>query len=237
VSSVVNPRAGVTEPASDRGRTVAIAAAFFALMACVGLLGTTAGADDRVALGGGAGIVVDGTYCTLTTIGHDRAGDLVGFTASTCGGPGAAVTAEGVADNVGTVGAADDGLDYAVIKFDRAKVIPIANFAGFLINGISPDLGSDQQPPCTQGGATGYACGSMKVRVKPTIGMARMPSWQPGDDGAPVTVDGQLIGMTRKGHTMAPLMVTDITMTVFSTILSDASAKGGPGAGFIPVPS
>ncbi|WP_439116881.1 hypothetical protein [Mycolicibacter arupensis] len=43
-------------------------------------------------LGGGAVIVVDGTnYCTLTTIGHDRAGDIVGFTAAQCGGPGAPV--------------------------------------------------------------------------------------------------------------------------------------------------
>jgi hypothetical protein len=106
-------------------------------------------ADDTVLLGGGAGIVVDGTYCTLTTIGHDRAGDLVGFTAATCGGPGAAVTAEGVADTVGTVVAADDGLDYAVIKFDRAKVTPIANFAGFAINAIGPDPGGDEQPACT----------------------------------------------------------------------------------------
>jgi hypothetical protein len=200
-----------------------------------GLLAPTASA--AVPLGGGAGITVNGTPCTLTTIGHDRSGDLVGFTAATCGGPGAGVTAEGVGDIVGTVVAADDGLDYAVIKFDRAKVGPIANFAGFVINAISPDLGSDEQPPCTHGGATGFACGSMKVRVKPAVGMARMPSWQPGDAGAPVTVDGQLIGMIRKGNTMAPLMVTDIFMTVFSTILADVNAKGGPGAGFAPIPA
>jgi hypothetical protein len=77
----------------------------------------------------------------------------------------------------------------------------------------------------------------MKVRLKPAIAMARVPTWQPGDDGAPVTVDGQLIGMTRKGHTMAPLMVTDITLTLFSSILADVNANGGPGAGFSPIPA
>jgi hypothetical protein len=194
-------------------------------------------ADGQALLGGGAGIVVAGTYCTLTTIGHDNTGELVGLTASTCGGTGSPVDVEGGPGGVGTVVAADDALDYAVIKFDPAKVVPTASFAGFAINGISPDLGSDQQPPCTHGGATGFACGSQKVRVKPAVGMARMPSWQPGDTGAPVTVDGQLVGLIRKGNTMAPLMVTDIFMTVFSTILSDASAKGGPGAGFTPIPA
>ena len=43
-----------------------------------------------VTLGGGSGIVVDGdAFCTLTTIGHDNRGDLIGFTSAHCGGPGA----------------------------------------------------------------------------------------------------------------------------------------------------
>jgi hypothetical protein len=33
--------------------------------------------------------VVDDSYCTLATIGHDTTGALVGFTAAHCGGPGA----------------------------------------------------------------------------------------------------------------------------------------------------
>src|ERR1700753_2193303 len=83
-----------------------------------------AAADGHVVLGGGAGIVIEGSYCTLGTIGHDKTGDLVGFTAGHCGGPGAPVVAEG-ADNhgpVGTVAAVGDGLDYGVIKFEPAKV-------------------------------------------------------------------------------------------------------------------
>jgi hypothetical protein len=77
----------------------------------------------------------------------------------------------------------------------------------------------------------------MWAHPKAAIAMARVPSWQPGDAGAPVTVDGQLIGMTRKGYTTAPLMLTDITLTLFSAILNDANTKGGPGAGFSPIPA
>ena len=90
-------------------------------------------------LGGGAGIVVNGAPCTLATIGHDRTGELVGFTAATCGDPGSSVGIEGGPGGVGNVVAANDDLDYAVIKFDPAKVVPTANFAGFPINGVRPD--------------------------------------------------------------------------------------------------
>ena len=46
----------------------------------------TAAADDRVPMGGGAGIVINGdTMCTLTTIGGDSAGELIGFTSAHCG--------------------------------------------------------------------------------------------------------------------------------------------------------
>ena len=49
-----------------------------------------AGPNDKVPIGGGAGIVVDGdTYCTLTAIGNDKTGALIGFTSAHCGGPGA----------------------------------------------------------------------------------------------------------------------------------------------------
>jgi len=88
--------------------------------------------------------------CTLTTIGHDNTGELVGFTAAQCGGPGSQVLAEGTDGTVGTVAAANGNLHYAVIKFDPAKVTPISDFAGFAISGIGPDPGSSQ-PVCTHG--------------------------------------------------------------------------------------
>lgn len=89
-----------------------------------------------------------------------------------------------------------------MIKFDPAKVAAIHGFDGFAINGIGPDPISFGQPICTQGGATGFGCGAFKFgNLKPGIAVAKAPAWQPGDDGAPVTVDSQLVGITRKGDT------------------------------------
>lgn len=219
------------------------AATLAAFVAPISTATGLAAADSPALLGGGAGIIVNGTYCTLTTIGHDNTGELVGLTASTCGGPGSSVDIEGGPGGVGTVVTVDDNLDYAVIKFAPAKVTPTASFAGFAINGIGQDPNAFGQPVCTQGGATGFGCGAFKFGgPRPGIVAANVPAWQPGDDGAPVTVDGQLVGMTRKGSTTAilgpiPEMSTHISFTLFSAILNDVNAKGGPGAGFTPIPA
>jgi len=197
--------------------------------------------DSAIPLGGGAGILINGTACTLGAIGHDNTGQLVGFTAGHCGAPGSPVVAQG--DPVGTVATVNGDLDYAVIKFDPAKLAPTANFAGFAINGIGPDPATFRQPICTQGGATGFGCGAFKAaNLKPGIAAANVPAWQPGDDGAPVTVDSQLVGITRKGDTTpilgpVPELSTHISFTLLSAILSDVNSKSGPGAGFSPVPA
>jgi hypothetical protein len=216
--------------------------AVVATAALPGLLTRPAGADSLVPLGGGAGITVNGTPCTLTTIGHDNTGELVGFTAATCGGPGSPVAAaEG--DSVGSVVAADDHLDYAVTKFDPAKVTPTANFAGFAINGIGPDP-DFRQPACTNGAATGIQCGIITTMPGPgpNRNMSRCP-FQPGDEGRPVTADNLLIGIARSGWTAidpGPLhygQTPESFLTLFSAVLNDVNAKGGPGAGFAPIPA
>jgi hypothetical protein len=56
-----------------------IAGSVLALVASAGFMAPTAYGDGPVVLGGGAGITVNGTLCTLSTIGHDHAGDLVGL--------------------------------------------------------------------------------------------------------------------------------------------------------------
>jgi len=147
-------------------RVVSTAAVTFAVT--VVSMGDVAAADGAVPLGGGAGIVVDGTYCTLATIGHDKTGELVGFTAGHCGGPGVPVVVEGSDSRgpVGTVAAVGDGMDYAVIKFDPGKVTPIANFAGFAINGIGPDP-DWHQPACTNGAAVAFRASQVRDRVAP----------------------------------------------------------------------
>jgi hypothetical protein len=214
------------------------------VVASAALLSPTATADGSVVLGGGAGIVVEGSYCTLATIGHDHAGELVGFTAGHCGGPGALVVPEG-ADNhgpVGTVAAVGDGMDYGVIKFDPAKVAPTANFAGFPVNGIGPDP-DWRQHACTNGAANGVRCGGIFTipGPGPRAAMGNSP-FQPGDDGGPVTCDNRLIGVAFAGRTtpgdlwgLPPTSFTDFTK--FSAILNDVNAKGGPGAGFTPIPA
>ena len=220
-----------------------IVGAVVALVTSTGVLSPAAAADDRVVLGGGAGIVVGGNYCTLATMGHDHVGDLVGFSAGHCGGPGAPVVAEG-ADNhgpLGSVAAVGDGLDYGVIKFDPAKVMPTASFAGFAIYGIGPDP-AYRQPACTLGAATGAFCGGIDSPggPGPRMSMSRAGLFQPGDDGGPVTCDGLLVAIILGGRMLTPQELPPFpisNLVKFSAILNDVNAKGGPGAGFSPIPA
>jgi hypothetical protein len=193
-----------------------------------------------VVLGGGAGISVNGTPCTLATVGHDNTGALVGFTAARCGGPGSPVAAAGSGAAVGSVVAGDADL-YAVIKFDPAKVTPTANFAGFLINGVGPDP-VYHQPACTHGAESGDTCGIIGTPTTvPGVVGAGYGSWNPGDVGEPVTVGGQLVGVTRNGANMVffdeARTVHHTDFALFSAIMNDVNAKGGTGAGFSPIPA
>jgi hypothetical protein len=200
-------------------------------------------ASAAIPLGGGAGIVVDGSYCTLATIGHDSTGELVGFTAAHCGGPGAQVVAEGSEDlgPVGTVVAANGGIDYAVIKFDPAKISPIPDFAGFLIRGIDTSPHDVGQPACKFGADTGDFCSDIFSIPSPGPRMSMHGLFQPGDDGGPVTSDDLLVGMIRNGEVIyIPNLLLPNKPITFSikigTILDDVNANGGPGAGFTPIP-
>lgn len=215
------------------------AAAFAAvLLAVVCLPANTAAADDKLPLGGGAGIVVNGdTMCTLTTIGHDKNGDLIGFTSAHCGGPGAQIAAEG-AENAGPVGimvAGNDGLDYAVIKFDPAKVTPVAVFNGFAINGIGPDP-SFGQIACKQGRTTGNSCGVTWGPGESPGTLVMQVCGGPGDSGAPVTVDNLLVGMIHGAFSdnlpscitkYIPLHTPAVVMSI-NADLADINAKNRP---------
>jgi len=63
------------------------------------------------------------TMCTLTTIGKDNNGDMIGFTSAALWRPGAQVTAEGAEAKgiVGTMVAGNDNLDYAVTSSIRHR--------------------------------------------------------------------------------------------------------------------
>ena len=202
-------------------------------------------ADDLVPLGGGSGIVINGdTFCTLTTIGHDNRGKLIGFTSAHCGGPGAQVGSEAAADRgvLGTMVAGNEGLDYAVIEFDPQKVQPVDNVGGFLIDGLAPDPVFGEVA-CKLGRTTGQSCGvTWGPGDKPGT-ILNQVCGQPGDSGAPVTVDNHLVGMIHGAFSedlptcvtqYIPLHTPAVTMSM-SAVLADINAKNRPGAGFVPI--
>jgi hypothetical protein len=228
-----------------RRRAMATMAALVCLFASTAP--QTAAADDRLPMGGGAGIVINGdTMCTLTTIGTDTAGQLIGFTSAHCGAPGAQVAAEG-AENRGYLGvmvAGNDTLDYAVIKFDPAKVAPVANYNGFVIAGVAPDP-QFGQVACKQGRTTGNSCGVTWGAGQTPGTLVMQVCGNPGDSGAPVTVNNQLVGMIHGAFSdnlptcvvkYIPLHTPAVVMS-FSTILADVNSKHRPGAGFVPQPA
>lgn len=164
----------------------------------------------------------------------------------TVGGPGAQIAAEG-AENAGPVGimvAGNDGLDYAVIKFDPAKVTPVAVFNGFAINGIGPDP-SFGQIACKQGRTTGNSCGVTWGPGESPGTLVMQVCGGPGDSGAPVTVDNLLVGMIHGAFSdnlpscitkYIPLHTPAVVMSI-NADLADINAKNRPGAGFVPVPA
>jgi hypothetical protein len=204
-----------------------------------------AAAADKVAIGGGAGIVIGGdTFCTLTTIGHDKQGNLIGFTSAHCGGPGAQVAAEGnqAAGSLGTMVTGNDNLDYAVIKFDPNRVVPVNNVNGFVIRGIGPDPAFGEIA-CKLGRTTGYSCGVTWGPGEKPGTILNQVCGQPGDSGAPVTVDNRLVGMIHGAFSnelptcvikYIPLHTPAVTESI-NAVMADVNARGRPGSGFAPV--
>lgn len=205
----------------------------------------TSRAEGLVVLGGGSGIVINGdTFCTLTTIGHDNRGKLIGFTSAHCGGPGAQVASERAeaAGVVGTMVAGNDGLDYAVIEFDPQKVDPVNSIDGFEIDGLGPDPAFGEVA-CKLGRTTGQSCGvTWGPGDKPGT-ILNQVCGQPGDSGAPVTVNNLLVGMIHGAFSedlptcvvkFVPLHTPAVTMSMTS-VLADINAKNRPGSGFVPI--
>nr|WP_183470795.1 S1 family peptidase [Mycolicibacterium iranicum] len=218
-----------------------------AVLGATTLGAVTAHAQAPVPLGGGSGLVVNGeTLCTLTAIGTDNRGNLIGFTSAHCGGPGAVVAAES-AQTAGTVGemvAGNDILDYAVIRFDPTKVTPVNEVNGFRIDGIGPDP-KFGEVACKLGRTTGYSCGVTWGPGQEPGTIVNQVCGQPGDSGAPVTVNNRLVGMIHGAFSeelptcvvkFIPLHTPAVTMSI-NTQLADIVAKGRPGSGFRPIGS
>lgn len=222
-----------------------ISAAIVALTALLAPTAPMAHADEPVPLGGGSGLVVNGeTLCTLTAIGTDNRGNLIGFTSAHCGGPGAQVGAEGAEANgvLGEMVAGNDALDYAVIQFDPQRVRPVNSVDGFQIDGLGPDpIAGDIA--CKLGRTTGYSCGVTWGPGEEPGTIVNQVCGQPGDSGAPVTVNNRLVGMIHGAFTEGlptciikyiPLHTPAVTMSI-NAVLADITAKNRPGSGFVPV--
>jgi hypothetical protein len=222
----------------------ALCAALCAALCTAPAVHAAPSADQKVTIGGGAGIVIDGdTYCTLTAIGKDRTGALIGFTSAHCGGPGAQVASEADRDGgvIGSMVAGNDSLDYAVIRFDPDKVAPVSNWRGFAIDGLGPDP-KFGEVACKLGRSTGYSCGVTWGPGEEPGTIVNQVCGQPGDSGAPVTVNNRLVGMIHGAFTEGlptcvikyiPLHTPAVTMSI-NAILADLAAKNRPGAGFVP---
>lgn len=223
--------------------------------AIAGVLTASAGvgsvsADPSVVLGAASGIFFDNEAgCSLTAVGHDNAGRLVGLTAGHCAPTGARVGAEHAphAGVIGTVAYSDDGdyLDFAVLHLDASKVVPTRTIGATTVAGIG-------EPPapgtlvCSDGRTTGRSCGVVWGELEGTS--INQYCSQPGDSGGPVVVGDRLVGMNQGRLTgIGPidfnLPCTNAANPIHSpayfqpigVILRVLDRAGGVGAGFRPL--
>ncbi|MEV6656660.1 S1 family peptidase [Nocardia fluminea] len=215
-----------------------VAHAAFALALGAALLGTgaaTAQAGPPV-IGGGSGIVIDNAFeCTVTTVGYDGAGRLVGLTAGHCGDAGATVSTE-VDRGYGEVGRfvySNPELDYAVIEFTPGRITPVNRIGNVTITGVG---GPAQFPTivCKEGRTTGNTCGITWGDVFAT----NTETWSQmcvieGDSGAPVVVGSTLVGMVNAYLALA--CIGPEVGTNMNSIMDDINARGGVGSGYRPI--
>ncbi|MDV7355217.1 serine protease [Rhodococcus sp. NPDC019627] len=212
------------------------AAVVAATVGILGFLGSgIATAAPPAVLGGGSGIVMnDELVCTLTTIGNDSGGRLVGLTAGHCGDVGSTVVSEAALDTgvVGRFVASNPALDYAVIQFDRAKVVPVNRVGNVTITQIGAPA-SFPQVACKEGRTTGNTCGIVYGDLMQTQETWSQTCVVEGDSGAPMVVGTTLVAMVN-AYLAAPCIGPEIG-TNMSVIVGDMNASGGPGAGFRPI--
>ncbi|MFI6867332.1 serine protease [Nocardia sp. NPDC050406] len=212
---------------------------FLLLAAALALVWTapgTAQAAPRTVLGGGSGIVLDdGALCTLTTIGWDADGRMVGLTAGHCGTAGTGIASENDRDagTLGTIAFVNADLDYAVIHFDQDLVEPTNHIGDTTIT----DLRQPARFPaiaCKQGRSSGHTCGLVygDVFATGTLTLTQI-CVVVGDSGGPVVVGTTLVAMVN-GYISYPCVGPQVGFDI-SAILADVDARGGVGAGFRPV--
>lgn len=164
----------------------------------------------KAPLGGGSGIAIvqaDGSaaLCTLTTIGHDQRGGLVGLTAGHCGDRGASVLSESwpLRGPVGVVDHVNSELDYALIRFDAAAVQPRSTVDGVTIRSVQMTPPHFPDIACKSGRTSGHTCGIVWISGH-KVHISQMCVIE-GDSGSPVVLGDRLIGMVNAYYEVACL--------------------------------
>ncbi|MFF0542139.1 S1 family peptidase [Nocardia thailandica] len=227
-------------------RMAAVAAAIAGVLGA-GVGAGTATAAPSVVLGAGSGIVFDNnSACSLTAIGTDNGGRLVGITAGHCASTGARVGAEKAlsAGVIGTVAYSDDAefLDFAVLELDREKVAPTRTIGQTTVAGIGAKPGSGATV-CADGRTTGRSCGVVWGELEGTS--INQYCSQPGDSGGPVVVGDRLVGMNQGRFVGYGPVSFDVPCNgganpvhspayfqPIGVILAALDKRGGVGAGF-----
>ncbi len=241
-----------------RLKRIITAALALAFVATATIAPTTNALNGKAYIGGGSGIKFGSQSamgCTLTTIGNDSQGNLVGLTVGHC--PEAAkttlndpnwanVTGENDPDAgvIGTVvyhkfsgGNANytnpANRDYAVIKFDKTKVVPLKTVGRTTINGVATSTPPWFSNVCKEGRTTAQTCGMVTGTNAYTVKSFAYAI--DGDSGAPLvnTSDGKLVGYVQKPEGI-PYLSATVSLAI-QPVLSDITARGGVGAGFVPV--
>lgn len=212
----------------------------------------SASAAGATPMGGGSGIALATSdpnvfdLCTMTAVGYDGAGRLVGITAGHCADVGAPVWSEASPGTgvIGQVVEVDHYWDWAIIELDPARVIPVRQVTLSVINGV----GASPAPlswVCKNGRTTGFTCGPVWETL--SSGFSSHVCAHYGDSGSPVLVNDRLVGMIISGEVLNiagfairlpscanpinPIHEPDIA-TDIGIILGSIDQHGGVGAGF-----
>ena len=201
------------------------------------------------------------TNCTLTALGYDNSNNLVGITAGHCADNAEAsdptwanVTAEKDTD-AGVVGTvvykvfAGHGLgifspqpnwndpankDYAVILFNKDKVVPQKTVGGVTINSVATGSPALFTQVCKIGRTSGKTCGVVARVNSPQTFDTQSMNASGGDSGSPVvSSNGTLYGAVH-GPVFIGFSYGTQSMTM-APMINDINARGGIGAGFVPV--
>jgi hypothetical protein len=211
-------------------KAAALVGALCALIALTALgVSTASAAPARVDVGGGTGILLpkaNGTAsaCTLTAIGRDQNNILVGLTAGHCGGGGTPVFAE-AAQGLGPIGQitfSHRDLDYAIIRFDSAKVNPVKRVGGVTIRSIRTQAPGFPEIGCKQGRTTANTCG-ITWFSDGTAHTSQICVVE-GDSGSPVVVGDRLVGMVNAYYFVG--CIGPETGTNIKPILDDLKRRG-----------